>query len=141
MNERSSVHGEDDRTCRPSLYAKWVLPAQAIESFEPGRGDISPYWRRTKDMCWYRAFDTADAPAIMKSTTASAMSAIDVHLVKRTAASGGVGEPGTSAVMPAVANAIFAGDGQARPQAAGEGPTAFDLDDAAASDMLDRRVA
>src|SRR6202790_5428390 len=22
MNERSSVHGEDDRTCRPSLYAK-----------------------------------------------------------------------------------------------------------------------
>jgi hypothetical protein len=74
MNERSSVHGEDDRTCRPSLYAKWVLPAQAIESFEPGCGDIRPYWRRTKDMCWYRAFDTADAPAIMKSATASAMS-------------------------------------------------------------------
>jgi hypothetical protein len=41
MNERSSVHGEDDRTCRPSLYAKSVLPAQTIESFELGHGDIN----------------------------------------------------------------------------------------------------
>jgi hypothetical protein len=48
MNERSSVHGEDDRTCRPSLYAKSVLPAHAIESLEPSRGGISPYWRCTK---------------------------------------------------------------------------------------------
>jgi isoquinoline 1-oxidoreductase beta subunit len=37
---------------------------------------------------------------------------IDIHLVKSTAASGGVGEPGTSAVMPAVANAIFAATGK-----------------------------
>jgi hypothetical protein len=36
MNERSSVHGEDDRTCRPSLYAKSVASsaAEAIESFD-----------------------------------------------------------------------------------------------------------
>jgi len=34
MNERSSVHGEDDRTCRLSLYAKSVAPAEAIESFD-----------------------------------------------------------------------------------------------------------
>lgn len=38
--------------------------------------------------------------------------AIDVHLVRSTAPPGGVGEPGTSAVMPAVANAIFAATGK-----------------------------
>jgi isoquinoline 1-oxidoreductase beta subunit len=37
---------------------------------------------------------------------------IDVHLVQSTEAPGGVGEPGTSAVMPAVANAIFAATGK-----------------------------
>jgi CO/xanthine dehydrogenase Mo-binding subunit len=37
---------------------------------------------------------------------------IDVHLVKSAEAPGGVGEPGTSAVMPAVANAIFAATGK-----------------------------
>ncbi|HEX4628472.1 MAG TPA: xanthine dehydrogenase family protein molybdopterin-binding subunit [Gemmatimonadales bacterium] len=37
---------------------------------------------------------------------------IDVHLVKSTEAPGGVGEPGTSAVMPAVANAVFAATGK-----------------------------
>ena len=37
---------------------------------------------------------------------------IEVHLVKSTEAPGGIGEPGTSAVMPAVANAIFAATGK-----------------------------
>jgi isoquinoline 1-oxidoreductase subunit beta len=37
---------------------------------------------------------------------------IEVHLVKSTEAPGGVGEPGTSAVIPAVANAIFAAAGK-----------------------------
>ena len=37
---------------------------------------------------------------------------IEVHLVKSTEAPGGVGEPGTSAVIPAVANAIFAATGE-----------------------------
>jgi isoquinoline 1-oxidoreductase beta subunit len=37
---------------------------------------------------------------------------IDVHLVKSTEAPGGVGEPGTSAVIPAVTNAIFAATGR-----------------------------
>jgi isoquinoline 1-oxidoreductase beta subunit len=37
---------------------------------------------------------------------------INVHLVKSTAAPGDVGEPGTSAVMPAGANAIFAATGK-----------------------------
>jgi CO/xanthine dehydrogenase Mo-binding subunit len=37
---------------------------------------------------------------------------IDVHLVASAAAPGGIGEPGTSAVMPAVANAIFAATGK-----------------------------
>jgi isoquinoline 1-oxidoreductase beta subunit len=37
---------------------------------------------------------------------------IEVHLVKSMEAPGGVGEPGTSAVMPAVANAIFAATGE-----------------------------
>jgi isoquinoline 1-oxidoreductase beta subunit len=38
--------------------------------------------------------------------------AIDVHLVASGEAPGGIGEPGTSAVMPAVANAIFAATGK-----------------------------
>ena len=38
--------------------------------------------------------------------------AVDVHLVKSTEAPGGIGEPGTSAVAPAVFNAIFAATGK-----------------------------
>jgi isoquinoline 1-oxidoreductase beta subunit len=37
---------------------------------------------------------------------------IDVHLVASGEAPGGIGEPGTSAVMPAVANAIYAATGK-----------------------------
>jgi isoquinoline 1-oxidoreductase subunit beta len=37
---------------------------------------------------------------------------IEVHLVKSTEAPGGIGEPGTSAVAPAVTNAIFAATGK-----------------------------
>ena len=38
--------------------------------------------------------------------------AIDVHLVKSMEPPGGIGEPGTSVVMPAVTNAIFAATGK-----------------------------
>jgi isoquinoline 1-oxidoreductase beta subunit len=38
--------------------------------------------------------------------------AIDVHIMKSSEAPGGIGEPGTSAVMPAVANAVFAATGK-----------------------------
>jgi len=37
---------------------------------------------------------------------------VEVHLVKSTEAPGGIGEPGTSTVMPAVTNAIFAATGR-----------------------------
>jgi len=37
---------------------------------------------------------------------------VELHLVKSSEAPGGVGEPGTSAVMPAVTNAIFAATGR-----------------------------
>ncbi|HKA38709.1 MAG TPA: molybdopterin cofactor-binding domain-containing protein, partial [Burkholderiales bacterium] len=37
---------------------------------------------------------------------------INVHLVKSTEAPGGIGEPGTSCVMPALTNAIFAATGK-----------------------------
>ena len=37
---------------------------------------------------------------------------IEVHVIPSTAAPGGVGEPGTSAVIPAVGNAIFAATGK-----------------------------
>jgi isoquinoline 1-oxidoreductase beta subunit len=37
---------------------------------------------------------------------------IDVHLVSSTQAPGGFGEPGTAAIAPAVANAIFAATGK-----------------------------
>jgi isoquinoline 1-oxidoreductase beta subunit len=48
----------------------------------------------------YRMLRISEAPSI------------EVHLVKSGEAPGGVGEPGTSAVMPAVANAIFAATGK-----------------------------
>jgi isoquinoline 1-oxidoreductase beta subunit len=38
--------------------------------------------------------------------------AIEVHIVKSAEAPGGIGEPGTSALAPAVANAIFAATGK-----------------------------
>ena len=38
--------------------------------------------------------------------------AIEVHIVPSTEPPGGMGEPGTSAVMPAVTNAIFAATGR-----------------------------
>ena len=37
---------------------------------------------------------------------------IDVHLVKSAEAPGGIGEPGTSCVMPALTNAIYAATGK-----------------------------
>jgi isoquinoline 1-oxidoreductase subunit beta len=37
---------------------------------------------------------------------------IDVHIVKSTEAPGGIGEPGTAAAQPAIANAIFAATGK-----------------------------
>ncbi|MEX3979791.1 molybdopterin cofactor-binding domain-containing protein [Paraburkholderia sp. EG287A] len=40
------------------------------------------------------------------------MPVIEVHLVKSAEAPGGIGEPGTSAVIPAVANAIYAATGK-----------------------------
>ena len=48
----------------------------------------------------YRALRMSEAPAI------------EVHLVQSGEAPGGVGEPGTSAVMPAITNAIFAATGK-----------------------------
>jgi isoquinoline 1-oxidoreductase subunit beta len=38
--------------------------------------------------------------------------AVEVHLVRSSEAPGGMGEPGTSAIMPAVTNAIFAATGK-----------------------------
>ncbi len=38
--------------------------------------------------------------------------AIDVHIVQSVEAPGGMGEPGTSAIVPAIANAIFAATGK-----------------------------
>jgi isoquinoline 1-oxidoreductase beta subunit len=40
------------------------------------------------------------------------MPVVEVHIVPSTEAPGGVGEPGTPPIAPAVANAIFAATGQ-----------------------------
>jgi isoquinoline 1-oxidoreductase beta subunit len=37
---------------------------------------------------------------------------VEVHIIKSTEAPGGIGEPGTAAVSPAVTNAIFAATGK-----------------------------
>ena len=54
---------------------------------------------------------------------------IEVHLVNSTEAPGGIGEPGTVGIAPAVANAIFAADRQAHPQAADQGSIATHIGD------------
>jgi isoquinoline 1-oxidoreductase beta subunit len=36
---------------------------------------------------------------------------IEVHIIGNNEAPGGMGEPGTSAIMPAIANAVFAATG------------------------------
>jgi isoquinoline 1-oxidoreductase subunit beta len=38
--------------------------------------------------------------------------AIEVHIIKSTEPPGGIGETGTSAIVPAIANAIFAATGK-----------------------------
>jgi isoquinoline 1-oxidoreductase beta subunit len=38
--------------------------------------------------------------------------AIEVHIIRNNETPGGMGEPGTSAIMPAIANAIFAATGK-----------------------------
>ena len=47
-------------------------------------------------------FDTYRMPRINEAP------AIEVHIVQSSKPPGGMGEPGTSAIVPAVANAIFA---------------------------------
>ena len=37
---------------------------------------------------------------------------VEVHIVRNNEAPGGMGEPGTAAIMPAIANAIFAATGK-----------------------------
>jgi isoquinoline 1-oxidoreductase beta subunit len=37
---------------------------------------------------------------------------IEVHIIQSSEAPGGIGEPGTSAIVPAVTNAIFAATGK-----------------------------
>jgi len=37
---------------------------------------------------------------------------VEVHIIKSKEDPGGMGEPGTSAVMPAIANAVFAATGK-----------------------------
>ena len=48
----------------------------------------------------YRMIKMADSPAI------------DVHIIRSEQAPGGVGEPGTPVIAPAVANAVFAATGK-----------------------------
>ena len=38
--------------------------------------------------------------------------AIEVHIIRNSEPPGGIGEPGTSAIVPAIANAIFAATGK-----------------------------
>jgi hypothetical protein len=59
MNERSSVHGENDRTCRPSLYAKSVAPAEAIDSLDQAAATSVRIGGAQKTRAGDRAFDPA----------------------------------------------------------------------------------
>jgi isoquinoline 1-oxidoreductase subunit beta len=52
-----------------------------------------------------------DKPAT-RSTNSSPLTAPDVHIVENSEPPGGIGECGASAIVPAVANAIFAATGK-----------------------------
>ncbi len=52
---------------------------------------------------------------------------IEVHLIKSAEAPGGIGEPGTSCVMPALTNAVYAATGKRIRKLPGRRATAFGL--------------
>jgi len=55
---------------------------------------------------------TTTSIAIMDALLAVKVPAIEVHIVKSAEPPGGMGETGTSAIVPAIANAIFAATGK-----------------------------
>ena len=55
---------------------------------------------------------THTSVAIRDAIAAIDVPVVEVHIVPSSEAPGGIGEPGTSAVQPAVANAIFAATGK-----------------------------
>jgi hypothetical protein len=66
----------------------------------PPKGGIGPTTVEQHNFNDYRVLCINEAPLI------------EVHLVKNTEAPGGIGEPGTVGIAPAVANAIFAATGK-----------------------------
>jgi urease accessory protein len=102
------------------LALEWLVLGRAAHGEEMVGGHIADSWRVKKDgrLIWadsFRAtggrveqgnFDTYQLLRINETPV------IEVHIVQSSEPPGGMGEPGTSAIAPAITNAIFAATGR-----------------------------
>jgi urease accessory protein len=102
------------------LALEWLVLGRAAHGEEMVGGHIADSWRVKKDgrLIWadsFRAtggrveqgnFDTYQLLRINETPV------IEVHIVQSSEPPGGMGEPGTSAIVPAITNAIFAATGK-----------------------------
>ena len=97
--------------CAPSTAARRSIPTRVVAQMQSGiifgasaalYGEITLKGGRVEQTNFgdYRMLRINESPVI------------EVHLVKNAEPPGGMGEPGTSAVMPAIANAVFAATGK-----------------------------
>ena len=102
------------------LALEWLVLGRAAHGEEMVGGHIADSWRVKKDgrLIWadsFRAtggrveqgnFDTYQLLRINETPV------IEVHIVQSSEPPGGMGEPGTSAIAPAITNAVFAATGK-----------------------------
>ena len=102
------------------LALEWLVLGRAAHGEEMVGGHIADSWRVKKDgrLIWadsFRAtggrveqgnFDTYQLLRINETPV------IEVHIVQSSEPPGGMGEPGTSAIVPAITNAVFAATGK-----------------------------
>ena len=102
------------------LALEWLVLGRAAHGEEMVGGHIADSWRVKKDgrLIWadsFRAtggrveqgnFDTYQLLRINETPV------IEVHIVPSSEPPGGMGEPGTSAIVPAITNAVFAATGK-----------------------------
>lgn len=102
------------------LALEWLVLGRAAHGEEMVGGHIADSWRVKKDgrLIWadsFRAtggrveqgnFDTYQLLRINETLV------IEVHIVQSSEPPGGMGEPGTSAIVPAITNAVFAATGK-----------------------------
>ena len=97
ISEGTIVVGDSCRLARASLL---IRPPHGISAALFGEITLKNGRVEQTNFHTYRVLRMNEAPAI------------EVHIVQNTEPPGGLGEPGTSAIVPAVTNAIFAATGK-----------------------------